>query len=106
MPVGFLTEAERERFNGFPQDIAYADLSAYFTLTEGDIQAINHQRSDYNRLGFALQLCALRYLGFVPDDLGTAPLSAVEFIAEQLGVAAAAIGAYGQPGFSSKELYP
>lgn len=96
MPVGFLTDAERERLNDFPDNIPYDDLSAYFTLTENDIQEVNRQRGDYNRLGFALQLCVLRYLGFVPDDLSTAPALAIEFVAEQLSVAATAIATYGQ----------
>ncbi|HPF59848.1 MAG TPA: DUF4158 domain-containing protein [Candidatus Competibacteraceae bacterium] len=96
MPVGFLTEVERERLNRFPDEIPYDDLSAYFTLTDADCQAINGQRGESNRLGFALQLCVLRYLGFVPDDLGKAPALAIEFVAEQLGIAATTIRAYGQ----------
>ena len=96
MPVEFLTEAERERLNGFPDDIPYDDLSAYFTLADADNQAINRQRGASNRLGFALQLCVLRYLGFVPDDLGKVPAQAIAFVAEQLGVAVTAISAYGQ----------
>ena len=61
MPIGFLTEAERERLNRFPDEIPYDDLSAYFTLSDRDIQAIQRQRGDHNRLGFALQLGTLRY---------------------------------------------
>ena len=37
-----------------------------------------------NRLGLALQLCALRYLGFVPRNLSAAPRSAACFVADQL----------------------
>ena len=96
MPIGFLTEAERERLNRFPDEIPYDDLSAYFTLSDRDIQAIQRQRGDHNRLGFALQLGTLRYLGFVPDDLSTAPLAAVHFIAGQLELAPAAMQQYGR----------
>lgn len=96
MPIGFLTEAERERLNRFPDEIPYDDLSAYFTLSDGDIQAIQRQRGDHNRLRFALQLCALRYLGFAPDDLGSAPLAAVHFIACQLDLAPDAMQIYGR----------
>ena len=39
-----------------------------------------------NRLGLALQLCALRYLGFVPRNLSAAPRSAACFVADQLEV--------------------
>jgi hypothetical protein len=31
MPIGFLTDAERDRFNRFPVDIAPTDLLAFFT---------------------------------------------------------------------------
>ena len=37
-----------------------------------------------NRLGLALQLCALRYLGFVPRNLSAAPRSAACFVADPL----------------------
>jgi hypothetical protein len=86
MPIGFLTTAERERLNRFPEQIPHDDLSAFFLLSEADHQAINKQREAYTRLGFALQLCALRYLGFAPDDLATTPWDAVVFVAQQLGV--------------------
>ena len=53
------------------------------------------QRGVHNQLGFALQLCALCYLGFAPDDLTTAPPPAVAFVAQQLGLPPAARAAYG-----------
>ena len=96
MASGFLTEAQRERLNRFPDDIGRDDLSAYFTLSEADIETIKRQRHDHTRLGFALQLCALRYLGFAPDDLSTVSPSVVEFIARQLDLAPTAIQDYGQ----------
>jgi hypothetical protein len=38
------------------------------------------------RLGFGLELCALRFMGFVPDDLTSAPPEAVTFVARQLAM--------------------
>jgi len=95
MPIGFLTVAERERLSRFPEHIPEDDLSVFFLLSEADHQAVNHQHDDHTRLGFALQLCTLRYLGFVPHDLGTAPSSAVGYVAEQLHVLPEIIAAYG-----------
>ena len=95
MPTGFLTAAERERLNRFPGQIPDEDLSAFFLLSEADQGAINQHREAHTRLGFALQLCALRYLGFAPDDLGTAPVAAVAYVAQQLGVAPQVLQAYG-----------
>jgi TnpA family transposase len=40
-------------------------------------------------------LCALRYLGFAPDELGTAPATAIHFVAHQLGLTPEALQTYG-----------
>ena len=85
MSTDFLTAAERERLNRCPRQIPDEDLSAFFLLSDADQQAINQHREAHTRLGFALQLCALRYLGFAPDDLTTAPAVAVTYLAQQLG---------------------
>jgi hypothetical protein len=95
MPLGFLTDAERARLNRFPEHIPEDDLRAFFLLSEADHHASNRQREAHTRLGFALHLCALRYLGFVPHDLDTAPQAAVAYIAQQLAVQPGALAAYG-----------
>jgi TnpA family transposase len=95
MPIDFLTVTERERLNRFPEPIPDEDLRVFFTLSERDTQEVHKQRGAPNPLGFARQLCALRYLGFAPDDLGTAPAAAVTFVAQQVGVSPTAIAAYG-----------
>jgi Domain of unknown function (DUF4158) len=38
-------------------------LVHYWTLADTDLEAIHRRRRDRNRVGFALQLCALRYRG-------------------------------------------
>ncbi len=99
MPIGFLTDAERGRLNRFPPDIPPGDLLAAFTLSDADLGLIGDRRGDPNRLGFAVQLTALRYLGFAPDDLTTAPPRAVAYLALQLGVPAGppdALARYGE----------
>src|SRR5688572_33413826 len=95
MPIGFLTSAERERLDRFPDHIPDDDLFAFFRLSEADHKVISNQREPHTRLGFALQLCALRYLGFAPDDLTTTPWDAVVFVAQQWGVPPDTIHAYG-----------
>ncbi|MEE8291330.1 MAG: Tn3 family transposase [Candidatus Tectomicrobia bacterium] len=95
MAEGFLTAAERDRLGRFPAHIPEDDLSAFFLLSEADHQAVNNQRDDHTRLGFALQLCLLRYLGFVPHDLSTTPHAAVVYVAGQLEVPPEAMQAYG-----------
>ena len=52
-------------------------------------------RQDSNRLGFALLLCALRYLGFFPHDLHSAPANVVGYLAQQLSSNPAILTDYG-----------
>ena len=96
MPVNFLSEPERTRLSQFPPDIPEAELIQYFTLTADDLEHIQRQRQSHNRLGFALQLCALRYMGFCPDDLQQAPLAVVAFLSKQIEGAVVDISAYAQ----------
>ncbi len=61
-----------------------SDLGRFFTLTREDMTLVQQQRSDYNRLGFALQLTSLRYLGFIPNNLLMPPKEIVRLLAYQL----------------------
>jgi hypothetical protein len=56
---------------------------------------IGDRRGDHNRLGHALRLKALPYLGFVPDDLSSAPSRVVAYPALQLSVPSEALTEYG-----------
>ena len=91
MPVRLFTDAERERLNRFPPDISPADVLAFFTLSDDELELIG----DRNRLGFGLQLKTLPYLGFVPDALGGVPARVVSYLALQLSVPADALEQYG-----------
>ncbi|OLE32979.1 MAG: hypothetical protein AUG45_08555 [Ktedonobacter sp. 13_1_20CM_3_54_15] len=95
MPGRFLTDAERERLTRFPAEVPPEDLVSAFTLSPKDITRVLLHRGQPNYLGFALQMCALRYLGFAPDDLSTAPASVVKYVARQLGVSPEALKQYG-----------
>lgn len=86
MPVQFLSEADHVRLNRFPEEIPKEDLFKFFLLSEADLTEVSKQRSNSSRLGFALQLCVLRYLGFVPDDFQLAPPLLVQYVAAQLQI--------------------
>jgi TnpA family transposase len=94
MSRGFLTTAERTRLSSFPQEISVGDLGRYFTLTPEDLTQVSSQRGDHNRLGFALQLCTLRYLGFIPANLLEPPLAVLRLLAHQLDVPIGVLDAY------------
>src|SRR6266571_2428416 len=95
MPGRFLTDAERERLTRFPAEVPPEDLVSMFTLLPKDITKVLLHRGQPNYLGFGLQICAVRYLGFAPDDLSTAPSSVVKYVARQLGVSPEALKQYG-----------
>jgi hypothetical protein len=70
------------------------DLVACWTLVEADRELIVN-KTGATRLGFALQQCGLRLLGFCPADVTTAPAGAVAFVARQLGVDPGVLEGYG-----------
>ncbi len=84
MPVRLLSDAQRERLSRFPDDVSAEELRRHFTLSEPELSVVRKLRGASNRLGFALQLCALRLMGFAPDDLQSAPARVVAFLARQL----------------------
>ncbi len=94
MPASIFSDAELARLAGFPEEIPLEDLIRAFTLTGADLDLVANRRGAANRLGLALQLCALRYLGFVPPDLSVAPQPAVRFVADQLEVSPKALQGY------------
>ena len=103
MPIGFLSDAERERLDSFPAQVVPGDIETYFTLSRADRRQIPRTASPANRLGFAIQLGALRFLGFCPDDLSTAPEAVVVFVARQLDVAPGELARYGRRGQTRTE---
>jgi TnpA family transposase len=62
------------------------DLIRYYTFSEPDFSLIRQRRGDSNRLGFAVQLCLLRYPGFALA--GDTPVTEIvlNWIAQQLRV--------------------
>lgn len=94
MPTGFLSDAEREKLSGFPEEIPSEDLFAYFTLSGSDRALIPASSAPANRLGFILVLCAVRYLGFCPVNLTQATENVRWYVSEQVGVAAEVLEGY------------
>jgi len=87
-----LTEAQLENLLALP--IAEPDLVQHWTLSDTDFAAIDQRRRDRNRIGFALQLCALRYPGRLLRPGELIPAEALRFIAEQLGADPDALTSY------------
>jgi hypothetical protein len=81
------SEEQLEQLRSFP-DIGRDDLIRYFTLTQADMAFVDpgRGRGPADRLGLAVQLCALPWLGFVPDEVSSAPPVAVARLADRLGL--------------------
>ncbi|MCU0570086.1 MAG: DUF4158 domain-containing protein [Oculatellaceae cyanobacterium Prado106] len=95
MPTQFLTLAERQALNQFPPAVTQSDLVRFFKLSEFDLAQVLALRGAANRLGFALQLSTLRFLGFCPGQGEAVPFSVLQYLAQQLAIDPAAIDRYG-----------
>jgi len=95
VPVRFLSDAQREQLSGFPAELDGEALDRFFTLSDADLAEVRRRHGDSNRLGWALQLCGLRMLGFCPDDMTTVSAVAVRFLARQRGVDPGVLASYG-----------
>jgi TnpA family transposase len=67
--------------------VAEPELIRHWTLSAGDLAAIERRRRDPNQLGFALQLCAFRCPGRLLRPREVIPEAALAFVAGQLRVA-------------------
>jgi TnpA family transposase len=91
------SDDQLERLRSFP-DIGRDELIRFFTLTPADVAFVDpgRGRGPADRLGLAVQLCALPWLGFVPDDVRSAPRVAVARLAARLSVDPDALASYGR----------
>ncbi len=102
MPVQFISEAEHKSLNRFPSEVSSEDLNRFFLLSDQELSIIKQLRAEHNRLGFALQLCCLRYLGFFPEELQL-PESVVNYVAQQLKLIPELLVFYGQRSSTQRE---
>jgi Domain of unknown function (DUF4158) len=78
-----LTDRQRAALLGLPTGEA-AHLQ-FYVLGEHDLGLIGRRRRPWNRLGFALQLCAFRYPGRLIQPGEAIPETMLAFIGAQLG---------------------
>ena len=70
----------------------------YHSLSPDDLVAITGARTPETRLGYALQLCCLRYPGRHLREGETLPAIMLDHIAEQIGIDAGALAGFARRG--------
>lgn len=86
MPVSFLSTTQRERYGRYPDALSGEKLARYFHLDDDDREWIATKRRDSHRLGYALQLTTVRFLGTFLEDPTAVPGPVLHALSSQLGI--------------------
>ncbi|MFI6456234.1 DUF4158 domain-containing protein [Streptosporangium amethystogenes] len=66
----FLTDEQAAAYGSFIEEPTQPEMERFFYLDDVDRDLIALRRADHHRLGFAVQLCTVRYVGrFLEDPL-------------------------------------
>lgn len=69
-----------------PDELDLEQLDKYFVLSPTDLTEIQDCRGATNKIGFAIQLCSLRWFGFLLTDLKPTPQNVVDVLVKQIGI--------------------
>jgi TnpA family transposase len=86
MPVSFLSTTQRERYGRYPESLSADELARYFHLDDDDREWIATKRRDSSRLGYALQLTTVRFLGAFLEDPTAVPNTVLQTLSSQLNI--------------------
>lgn len=65
----YLQQIKEQNLCKYRADMTERELETYYTFSQFNLEIIKRHRRDHNRLGFAVQLCVLRYLGWSLSDV-------------------------------------
>lgn len=86
MPVNFLTDEQNQTYARYPKKLMQDQLNKYFYLDDTDKGLIDACRRDYNKLGYALQLTTVRFLGTFLSSPVDVPSDVIHYLAKQLDI--------------------
>jgi TnpA family transposase len=90
----FLTSKERKEYMKLPNNVASFEIEKFFMLSDEDIKVINKHRKASSKLGFAVQLCIIRYTVWTLIDFENIPYEIILYIAEQLKISTVEFQSY------------
>ena len=83
-------------YGRFTRELSPDELAGCFFFTDDDRRRIATRRGDASRLGFAVQLGTVRYLGRFLEDPAEVPASVLDWTIREIGVpAATTLAGYG-----------
>lgn len=80
-----LKDQDRRKLFDIPVD--EDSFIRHYLLSSADRLEIELRRRNHNRLGFAIQLCLMRYPGRVLGAEETPPRAMLKYVADQIGAA-------------------
>lgn len=89
-----LSDTERDSLLVLPE--SQEDLIQQYSFADPDLALIRQRRGVGNRLGFAVQMCLLRYPGYALASDTRLPDSVIHWIAKQVRSDASAWTEYGE----------